>query len=190
MDFITCCVQSNQLVSGHHQSLHAQLKSHNWLTDNVKHLCGCHPVGQRSVLRRNEGGGSKGSVCHMYGLVGVPTIVLCNHDGKCLWLFFTLCILSIPLPSLTPSHFLHFSYLSHLLIHNSFIDLLIHALIRSLIHLYLHTFIHPFIQSLNHPSVHSFYHLFIYPLIQGIWYGRVVSAHRTSPITNSVYFTL
>lgn len=48
----------------------------------MKNLCGCHPVGQRTMLRRNEGGGGKASVSYIYGLVGVPTIVLCNSDGK------------------------------------------------------------------------------------------------------------
>ncbi|KAK3746597.1 hypothetical protein QZH41_004043 [Actinostola sp. cb2023] len=73
---------SGQPVSGHHQSLRDQLTSRDWLTTNVQHLCGCHPAGQR---RRYEGGGSKGGVCHMYSLVGVPTILLCNHDGYMLW---------------------------------------------------------------------------------------------------------
>ncbi|XP_068713854.1 uncharacterized protein [Montipora foliosa] len=84
--FITCCVRSNEPVTSHRQSLANALMERNWrkTSDCVTHTCACNLQSQRSrTARRNVI--TDPDVCQVFGLVGVPTIILLDSSGYISW---------------------------------------------------------------------------------------------------------
>ena len=76
-------MRSEEPVTSHRQSLANTLSERDWrkTSDFVTHTCGCNPQGQRTRSAR-RGVISDPDVCQLFGLVGVPTIVLLDSSGK------------------------------------------------------------------------------------------------------------
>ena len=76
-------MRSEESVTSHRQSLVGLLTERGWrqTMDFVTHTCGCYPQSQRS---RSAGRGviSDPDVCQLFGLVGVPTIILLDRSGE------------------------------------------------------------------------------------------------------------
>lgn len=81
--FITCCVRSNELDANHRQSLAETLIERNWRkTSNcVTHNCACNLRSQRTRSVR-RGVVSEPDVCQLFGLVGVPTLIMLDSSGN------------------------------------------------------------------------------------------------------------
>lgn len=81
--FITCCVRSNEVDASHRQSLAETLIERNWRkTSNcVTHTCACNLRSQRTRSVR-RGVVSEPDVCQLFGLVGVPTLIMLDSSGN------------------------------------------------------------------------------------------------------------
>lgn len=81
--FITCCVRSEEPVTSHRQSLVNILTERNWRKTNdfVIHACGCYSQSQRTRSVR-RGLISDPDVCQLFGVVGVPTLILLDSSGQ------------------------------------------------------------------------------------------------------------
>ena len=61
----------------------AVMTEHNWSNnEGVKHFCACHP-GPNSKLRKRDVENS--SFAKSYRLLGVPTLVLIDREGRKMW---------------------------------------------------------------------------------------------------------
>lgn len=77
---LSCCVFSEEPITNHQSKVMEVMNDHNWTnTEGVKHFCACHP-GPNSKLRKRDIENS--SFAKAYRLLGVPTLVLIDSEGK------------------------------------------------------------------------------------------------------------
>lgn len=76
-------MRSKETVTSHRQSLAGLLTERDWhrSVDSVTHTCGCYLQSQRSRSAR-RGVITDPDVCQLFGLVGVPTVILLDSSGK------------------------------------------------------------------------------------------------------------
>lgn len=74
-------MQSEETVTSHRQSLAGMLTERDWRVDSLTHTCGCYLQSQRSRSAR-RGVITDPDVCQLFGLVGVPTVILLDSSGK------------------------------------------------------------------------------------------------------------
>lgn len=79
---LSCCVFSQEPITNHQSKVMEVMTDHNWTNnEGVKHFCACHP-GPNSKLRKRDVENS--SFAKSYRLLGVPTLVLIDSEGKTL----------------------------------------------------------------------------------------------------------
>ena len=76
-------MRSEEPVTSHRQSLANILTERGWrkTNDSVTHTCGCYSQSQRTRSTR-RGLICDPDVCQLFGLVGVPTLVLLDSSGQ------------------------------------------------------------------------------------------------------------
>lgn len=83
--FVTCCTHSGESSKTHLHKLNETFEHHGWSEmSSIRHLCACEQNLDAHLIRRRLSVNrfALSSTAELFGVVGVPSIMVINKEGK------------------------------------------------------------------------------------------------------------